>query len=283
MTINLATDQPITVTGKNQDNENFPVGSWLIAPHLRPIIHAFYRLARLGDDIADDPLMDPAPKLQRLRRLADILNNQHDAGDDAPEARDLRKILHEKNITTQHGLDLLHAFEQDAVKRRYNNWDELLDYCRFSAAPVGRFVLDVHGESSDTWPANDALCTVLQILNHLQDMADDYRENDRVYLPLDMMAVCGADPAMLSHEKSSPALHQLRQMILDQLAPLITLAGRFPRQIKSPRLRLEVGVIVALAHAMTAKLRKTDPIWERSKLNKYELALACICGMVRAW
>ena len=62
-----------------------------------------------------------------------------------------------------------------------------MDYCRYSAMPVGRFVLDVHGESRDLWPANDALCAALQVINHLQDCAKDYRELDRVYLPLDVL------------------------------------------------------------------------------------------------
>ena len=83
-------------------------------------------------------------------------------------------------------LDLLEAFRRDVTKLRYADWDELMDYCRYSATPVGRFVLDVHGESAPTWPANDALCAALQVINHLQDCAKDYREIDRVYLPLDV-------------------------------------------------------------------------------------------------
>ena len=78
------------------------------------------------------------------------------------------------------------------TKLRYANWNELLDYCRYSAMPVGRFVLDVHGESRDTWPANDALCAALQIINHLQDCAKDYRQLDRVYLPMDLLERAGA-------------------------------------------------------------------------------------------
>ena len=84
-----------------------------------------------------------------------------------------------------HAQDLLKAFRLDATKRRYKDWDDLIAYCAYSAMPVGRFVLDVHGESRATWPASDAICAALQINNHLQDCANDYRDLDRVYMPLD--------------------------------------------------------------------------------------------------
>ena len=86
---------------------------------------------------------------------------------------------------------MLHAFRLDAVKLRYRDWDDLMAYCRYSASPVGRQLLDLHGESRDTWPASDALCSALQVLNHLQDCADDYRLLDRVYLPLTDLAAEG--------------------------------------------------------------------------------------------
>ena len=91
-------------------------------------------------------------------------------------------------LDPQHARDLLTAFRMDVIKRRYRDWDDLMNYCRYSAMPVGRFVLDVHGEPRSTWPANDALCAALQIINHLQDCGKDYRDLDRVYLPLDLLA-----------------------------------------------------------------------------------------------
>lgn len=274
---------PLTATGKNHSNENFPVGSWLVGPHERPAIHAFYQLVRLADDIADDPLLDPPPKLQKLRRLSDVLTHAHDEGHDAPQAVALRHVLQEKNITAQHARDLLHAFQQDAVKRRYNTWDELLDYCRYSAAPVGRYVLALHGEDEATWPANDALCAVLQITNHLQDMADDYRENDRVYLPLDILAQHGADPAMLAAATSPAPLKAAQRAMVEKLWPLLQQARQLPKQVRHFRLRLEISVIVSLATAMTHKLRRVDPLATNAKLNKFELAGACVWGMMRAW
>ena len=91
----------------------------------------------------------------------------------------------------RHALDVLIAFRMDVTKLRYENWDDVIHYCRYSAMPVGRFMLDVHGESTSTWAASDALCAGLQINNHLQDCAKDYKNLNRVYLPRDAMAACG--------------------------------------------------------------------------------------------
>src|SRR6185312_15877463 len=86
------------------------------------------------------------------------------------------------------------------------DWDELIDYCRYSAMPVGRFVLDVHGESRDLWPANDALCAALQVINHLQDCGKDYRDLNRVYIPEPVLAEAGLDVSALGEARARPAL-----------------------------------------------------------------------------
>ena len=101
----------------------------------------------------------------------------------------------------------------DVTKLRYENWDEVIHYCRYSAMPVGRFMLDVHGESTSTWAASDALCAGLQINNHLQDCAKDYRNLNRVYLPRDALAASGATVEMLGEAKSPPALLQCLQAL----------------------------------------------------------------------
>ena len=101
---------------------------------------------------------------------------------------------------------MLVAFRLDVTKQRYENWDDVIDYCRYSAMPVGRFMLDVHGEDTSTWAASDALCAALQINNHLQDCGKDYRNLNRVYLPRDALAAAGATVEMLGEAKSQPAL-----------------------------------------------------------------------------
>src|SRR4051812_48832013 len=184
-----ASDTVEAPSGKGRGDENFPVGSWLIRRDLRAHVHAFYRFARNADDIADSPVLSADEKIRRLDRMGAILNGT--PGDDSPAATAMRAILAATEVTAQHCHDILHAFGQDAVKLRYHDWDDLMEYCRYSAAPVGRQLLDLHGEGRQTWPASDALCAALQVLNHLQDCADDYRILDRVYVPLSDLAFAG--------------------------------------------------------------------------------------------
>ncbi len=186
-------------SGKSEHDENFPVASRIVASRHRAPILAFYRFARAADDAADHPTLDAQSKLSILSALEETLLGRSDAAADALPLRDQLRL---RNLSPQHALDLLKAFRQDVTKNRYNNWEELLDYCRYSAMPVGRFVLDVHGEPTTTWAHSDALCTVLQIINHLQDCGKDYRNIDRVYVPLDDLSVHSTDVRALAEPGS---------------------------------------------------------------------------------
>jgi hydroxysqualene synthase len=159
-------------SGKGHRDENFPVASRVIHPRHRGPILAFYEFVRTADDIADHPSLPPQEKLALLDRLEASLLGSRD--DDAVGVA-LRSQLDERQLSPRHAQDLLTAFRLDVTKLRYRDWDDLIDYCRYSAMPVGRFVLDVHGESRATWGANDALCAALQNINHLQDCGKDYR------------------------------------------------------------------------------------------------------------
>src|SRR5262249_14116720 len=118
----------------------------------------------------------------------------------------LRAALADRGMPPTHPCDVLKAFRLDVTKLRYPNWEELIDYCRYSAMPVGRFVLDVHGEDRATWAASDALCAALQINNHMQDCGKDFRELNRVYVTQDRFAARGAQAEELAQTQSSPAL-----------------------------------------------------------------------------
>jgi len=131
-------------SGKGHRDENFPVASRLIRPELRPAILAFYRFVRAADDVADHADAAPKEKLEQLARMEAGLRGQAGV---SPEADSLRTILQARGLSDRHALDLLEAFRRDVIKLRYADWPELMDYCRYSAAPVGRFVLDAHGES----------------------------------------------------------------------------------------------------------------------------------------
>ena len=115
-------------------------------------------------------------------------------------AHRMRASLAATGVASRHCLDLIAAFKQDATKGRYDDWDDLMGYCILSAAPVGRYLLDLHGGSRDGYGSSDALCMALQVINHLQDCQDDYRQLDRVYLPGDWMAEAGAEATDLDRD-----------------------------------------------------------------------------------
>ena len=182
-----------------------------------------------------------------LDRLEATLLGQDD---NEPAAVALRGELAERRLSPRHAQDLLTAFRMDVTKLRYSDWDDLIDYCSYSAMPVGRFVLDVHGESRSLWPANDALCAALQIINHLQDCGKDYRDLDRVYIPLDAFAETGATIDALGAQRASPALLTcIRKLARRTGETLLRDARAFSPAIADTRLALEVAVIQAYARA----------------------------------
>jgi hydroxysqualene synthase len=267
-----------TPSGKWRSGENFPVGSWLIRRDLRVHVHAFYRFARNADDIADNPALAPEDKVRRLDRMAAILDGAD--GEDSPAAAVMRKSLLETGVTAQHCHDVLHAFRLDATKLRYRDWDDLMEYCRYSASPVGRQLLDLHGESRDTWPPSDALCSALQVLNHLQDCAADYRSLDRVYLPLENLVVAGCTVEALAARAASPGLRNVIDSLLDRTEDLIATARDLPPRVMARGLRWESAVIVALAGRLARRLRHGDPLAARVKLSKNDFAAAFLTGIL---
>jgi len=268
-----------TPSGKRKDDENFPVGSWLIRRELRPHVHAFYRFAREADDIADNPGLAAEDKVRRLARMGAILDGA--SGDDSPSALAMRQSLKETGITAQHCHDVLRAFTMDATKLRYRDWDDLMGYCRYSATPVGRQVLDLHGESRDTWTWSDPLCDALQVLNHLQDCAEDYRALDRVYLPERDLAACGSKVADLAGRSTTPGLRRVIDRLLDGTDALIDKARTLPRAVQSTGLRRETAVIVTLAERLARRLRQGDPLAMRVKLTRGDFAASLLWGLWR--
>lgn len=261
-------DAAVLQSGKDHHGENFPVASFLIAPRHRPPILAFYRFARFADDIADNATAPPEEKLRLLEEMRASLVGK---GTASPEAVALRAVQMEHGLTDQHALDLLEAFRRDVTKLRYRNWDELIDYCRYSAMPVGRFVLDVHGESRDTWPANDALCAALQIINHLQDCAKDLRELNRVYVPEDALAAKGLTVGALSQASAGPALREVIAGLASRNALLLAQSRPFAGQIRDSRLALEVDLIQTLAEDLNAILTRRDPLSEKVHHSKTDI------------
>ena len=266
------------LSGKTHGDENFPVASWLLSDRNRGPILAFYRFARAADDVADHPSLPPDEKLALLDGLEAALRGR---GAPLPEAEPLRLALGDRDLTPTHALELLDAFRLDARKSRYADWGELMDYCRLSAAPVGRFVLDVHGEDETTWPASDALCAALQINNHLQDCAPDYRLLDRVYLPQGILAEHGASVDMLDAPAAVPALRGALAEIARRAGALIERGESLVGEIRDVRLATEIAAIHALARRLARDLESRDPLSERVAFGKAGFALVGGLGALR--
>jgi hydroxysqualene synthase len=265
-------------SGKGHRDENFPVASWLIAPRHRGPILAFYNFVRTADDIADHASMPPEQKRALLDRLDAGLAGRND--EDAVAVR-LRQELAGRNLSPKHAQDLLAAFKLDVTKRRYQDWDDLIGYCSLSAMPVGRFVCDVHGESRAVWPANDALCAALQIINHLQDCRDDYLNLNRVYIPLEALSASGVAAEALGAERASPELLDCLHRLAARTERLLGESDVFASLIEDWRLGLEVTVINTLAHRLTRMLMARDPLCDQVHLKMPAVAgltLAAVCG-----
>jgi len=265
-------------SGKGHRDENFPVASWLIQARHRAPILAFYEFVRTADDIADHAQLSAQQKIEGLDRLeTDLLGSG--AGD--PVAVRLRTVLAERGLSSRHAQDLLKAFRLDATKLRYDNWDDLIGYCAYSAMPVGRYVLDVHGESRSTWTASNAICAALQINNHLQDCANDYRNLNRVYVPLDAFAAASTNVEALGAAKASPELKRCLSGLAKRTKTLLHEGHALPLMVEDRRLGLEISVIVAMADHIADMLIERDPLSENVHVSKPGAAGIALAAMFK--
>lgn len=268
-------------SGKGRGDENFPVGSMLIRSNLRPIVHAYYAFARNADDIADASDLTPADKIARLDIMEEVLLGRRETG--SPSALALRSRLAGTKVPVSHATDLLIAFRQDATKTRYETIDELYNYCRYSAVPVGRFLIDLHGESHECYSSSDALCIALQILNHMQDCAKDLATLDRCYLPLALMNHFGVRIEDLRASKETPGLRRVFVTLLDRIDRLTQAAQELPEIARDRRLRLESAIILGLCRRLAFRLARTDPLARRVALSKLDFATRAVASLRYFW
>jgi hydroxysqualene synthase len=271
-----------TPSGKGARDENFPVGSWLLPAPLRPHVAAFYAFVRAADDTADNPDLTPDEKIARLERFEAALTGPPALAAALPKAQALRVSLAATRVSPHHAQDLLAAFKRDATQLRYRDWPDLLSYCALSASPVGRYLLDLHGEAGELYRFSDPLCDALQLLNHLQDCRDDYRALDRVYLPLDSFAAAGIGVEALDQPATSPALRQVLDRVLDGVDAMLITADELPRALRSRRLAAESAVILAIARRLARELRWRDPLAERVELSRLRFLLCGLTGIGQA-
>lgn len=260
---------------KTSGQENFPVGSWLLPKRHRPHIATFYRFARAADDIGDDPALPTDEKLARLDALESGLLH---GGPEA--AARMRASITATGVGLVDCRDLLVAFRRDSENRSCRTWGDLIDYCRYSANPVGRYLLRLHGQAESTFPAGDALCTVLQVLNHLQDCGDDWRKLRRIYVPTDWIEAAGGIDRFFTPDQASARLRRpVLDRCLDLVDAMLDTASTLPGQLTSRPLAAEVSVMLWLARRLAGRLRRGDPILARVALSKADFACALRPGL----
>lgn len=225
--------------------ENFPVASILMPRRLRKPVAAIYHFARAADDIADEGGLPDEERLGRLdefrAELARIDKNEPPL---TPLFRNLATEIMEHALPLQPFHDLLDAFSQDVVKKRYANFDELLDYCRRSANPVGNLLLHLYGEATPVNIAySDAICTSLQLINFWQDVAKDYAIG-RIYLPQDELAQYGVSEEQIARGIADDAWRRLMQFQVGR-ARAMMLSGAPLGSILTGRIGLEMRMIIA--------------------------------------
>ena len=194
----------------------------------------------------------------------------------------LRNALAERALSPRHARDLLTAFRMDVTKLRYEDWNDLIHYCSYSAMPVGRFVLDVHGESTAAWPASDAVCAALQINNHLQDCGKDFRELDRVYIPRDALARHGASVEELGAPRASVALLSCLHELAEKNEALLHQGASLELDVADARVACEIAVIQTYARQIVQLLKMRDPLSERVHLSKAAMAGFASSGIAGA-
>ena len=238
--------------------ENFPVASWLLPKRLRKPVEAIYRFARSADDIADEGDAPPAERLAQLARYHAKLGSIESGNTpDDPVFGPLAEAIRSHAIPITPFRDLLSAFSQDVEKTRYASFGEVMDYCRRSANPVGRLMLHLYGDHDPRHLAySDAICSSLQLINFLQDIAVDYQK-DRIYLPQDELAAYHVSEAQIAEGDTRGLWHAMMHKQIERARKLMQAGAPLGRQLKG-RIGLELRVTILGGETILRKLH-ADP------------------------
>ena len=262
---------------KTQKEENFPVACKLFSPQNRVLITHYYNFARACDDIADNPSLTTKEKNKQLDDAENTLfNNGHFL-----QAQVLREDFIKEKLDFSLATDLLVAFKRDAINKPYKTWAQLLDYCRYSAEPVGRFMLALHNENPSTYLPASALCTVLQLTNHIQDLRSDIFELNRNYLPEELLKKHKVSQKSLLSGKSSKSLQNLTNDILNRCRYLLKDARILPSIIKNRRLNFYICVTISLTDILINKLYNKDVMSDKVVLSKVDWLKAGCIGLYK--
>jgi len=250
--------------------ENFPVASWLMPAELRKHVAVIYTFARQADDLADEGHHSPEARITALQKMGadlDMALNGHSVDD--PLFRALQHTTEHYRLDVQLFHDLLDAFMQDVDKTRYESFAEVLDYCRRSANPIGRLMLQLSGQAMQrNNHDSDLICSALQLINFLQDIRQDLVENNRVYLPMDEMSAAGVSVQDL--QKQSKGTH-ITDFIHAQTirAQQMMLNGAGLGRRLSGLIGLEIRIIINGGLSVcNALLAQGDEVYSRPRLTR---------------
>ena len=262
--------------------ENFPVASFLLPRHLRKAVGALYAFARTADDIADE---GDAPADERLRRLDEyqqqlLLIEQTAYQGDAAIFIALNDVIHRYNLPIYLLQDLLSAFRQDVIQKRYQDDDAVLDYCRCSANPIGRLLLHLNDKPTEAeLKLSDAVCTALQLINFYQDIQQDLHERDRLYLPLDDFTALNLTEKSLFDVNSANLASIIRKKY--KLAENLFREGLSLGQTLRGRLGWEVRIVTLMGIVILKKLssQSDQALYTRPYLSKYHFSKYAILAL----
>ncbi len=253
--------------------ENFPVASHLLPKRLRRPISVIYAFARTADDFADEGNLDRVQRHEKLddysRKLAAI---EKGALVDDPVFIALADVIEKHGLPPSLFNDLLTAFKMDVDKIRFSDFNEVLNYCRYSANPVGRLLLHLNdAASAQNLSLSDDICTALQLINFYQDLQQDYHEHNRIYLPLDEMQRFAVDEAHIKQARSDPAMQALMELQFQRAAAMLKQGSPLGNALKG-RFGLELRMIIHGGACVLGKLRKHDgDVFRRPRLSKADL------------
>jgi len=249
--------------------ENFPVASLLVPKRLRGPIAAIYAFARSADDIADEGDVEADVRLARLQGYRERLQALGRGEPvDEPVFIAIADSIRRYSLPLSLFDDLLTAFIQDVRTTRYDTDAEVLDYCRHSANPVGRLLLYLYGVADDANLRDaDAICTALQLINFLQDLEQDYRENNRIYIPQQALHRHGIDESWFVHRRSDAAMRALIDEQIDQARTLLLQGAPLAWRLRG-RFGLEIRLTVAGGLRILQRLAQSrEDVFSRPRLQ----------------
>ena len=275
------------ISEKSFNDENFPVSSFLIDSKKGEHIKNFYHFARISDDIADNTFIDPSEKIRILKYFDNLLLRRKENN-----LRFMNKLiltLNNQNLSSENPRKLLKAFLMDANRLRYEKWDDLIDYCNHSASPVGRFVVDLHHKNQPKdkikkiYLGTDGLCNCLQILNHLQDIKEDFVRLNRIYLPMDYFRHENLKTISLNQNYSVDALQRIIKKCLVKVDIILSESEKYLITITHKKLLKETMVIFLIAKKLSKLLTNNDPLKKKIKLSRIDLIFCFFKGIIKVF